>query len=242
LHYKEALHEDGTVTTVDPTQVVDLLAKFSGNDLTATLSRIERSVRGLTALGTRRFLLEATATNEVLMAAAEMKRLAGQINVIIHSLGILLCLPHILEVGEQVEKVSLGAGNTGREFDLETNYRVAEFKFVHWRGGPEAIRQNAIFKDFFLLAESESAKRKYLYVLGTEYPLKFLNGGRALKSVLSRNDTIRKAFYEHFGERFAKVRDYYELYREKVLIQDVSSWLPELASDEVADETDADVV
>jgi hypothetical protein len=95
-------------------------------------------VRGLTALCTRRFLLEATATNEVLMAAAEMKRLAGQINVVIHSLGILLCLPHILEVGEQVEKVSLGAGNTGREFDLETNYRVAEFKFVHWRGGPEA--------------------------------------------------------------------------------------------------------
>jgi hypothetical protein len=51
-------------------------------------------------------------------------------------------------------------------------------------------------------------------------------GRRALKSVLSRNDTIRKAFYEHFGERFVKVRDYYELYREKVLIQDVSPWLP----------------
>ncbi len=118
------------MTAVDPIQVVDLLAKFSGNDLTGTLSRIERSVRGLTAVGTRRFLLEATATNEVLMAAAEMKRLAGQINVVIHSLGILLCLPHILEVGEQVEKVSLGAGNTGREFDLETNYRVAEFKFI----------------------------------------------------------------------------------------------------------------
>ena len=77
-------------------------------------------------------------------------------------------------------------------------------------------------------------------MLGTEYPLKFLNGGRALKSVLSRNDT--KAFYEHFGERFVRVRDYYELYQEKVLVQDVSPWLPELASDEVADETDADVV
>jgi hypothetical protein len=34
-------------------------------------------------------------------------------------------------IGEQVEKVSLGAGNSGREFDRETNYRVAEFKFVH---------------------------------------------------------------------------------------------------------------
>ena len=60
--------------------------------------------------------------------------------------------------------------------------------------------------------------------------------------MLRRNDTIRKAFYEHFGERFVRVRDYYELYREKVLVQDVSLWLPELASDEVADETDADVV
>ena len=39
-----------------------------------------------------------------------------------------------------------------------------------------------------------------------------------------------------------KVREHYESYREKVLIQDVSPWLPELVSDEVADETDADVV
>ena len=39
-----------------------------------------------------------------------MKRLAGQINVTIHALGILLCLPHILEPSERVEPVSLGAG------------------------------------------------------------------------------------------------------------------------------------
>jgi hypothetical protein len=227
----------------EPAQLAELIYKFSGSDLTGTLARIEGSVRGLTAVGTRTFLLEAGAANEVLMAAAAMKRLAGQINVVIHSLGILLCLPHILEVGEQVAYVSLGAGNTGREFDLETNHRVAEFKFIHWRGGPEAIRQNSIFKDFFRLAESKSPKRKYLYVLGTEYPLKFLNGGRALKSVLSRNDTIRKAFYDaHSGERFVKVRDYYELYRDKVRIEDVSPWLPELASDVVADEIDADVL
>ena len=53
-----------------------------------------------------------------------MKRLAGQINVTIHALGILMCLPHILEPDERVESVSLGAGNTGRDFDLETNVRV----------------------------------------------------------------------------------------------------------------------
>jgi hypothetical protein len=56
-----------------------------------------------------------------------------------------------------------------------------------------------------------------------------------------QNDTIRKAFYAHFGERFVKVRDYYEFYRDKVLIEDVSPWLPELASDVVAEETDADM-
>ena len=146
--WKKALQEDATVTAVDPTQVVDLLSKFSGNDLTGALSRIEHSVRGLTAVGARNFLLEAHATNEVLIAAAEMKRLAGQINVVIHSFGILLCLPHILEVGEQVEKVSLGAGNTGREFDLETNYRVAEFKFIHWRAA-RGHPTNSISRIFF---------------------------------------------------------------------------------------------
>jgi hypothetical protein len=81
---KEALHEDGTVTAVDPTQVVDPLATV----MTSRHPFPNRMLSaGLDALGTRRFLLEATATNEMLMAAAEMKRLAGQINVVIHSLG-----------------------------------------------------------------------------------------------------------------------------------------------------------
>jgi hypothetical protein len=45
---------------------------------------------------------------------------------------------------------------TGRSFDLETSYRVAvaELKFIRWQGGPESIRQNQLFKDFYLLAGS----------------------------------------------------------------------------------------
>jgi hypothetical protein len=117
----------------------------------------------------------------------------------------------ILEQGETVEYVSLGAGNTGREFDLETNLRVAEFKFIRWRGGAESIRQNSIFKDYVLLAENPTPKRKYLYLVGTEHALKFLHGGRALSSVLSRNDKLQKMFSERFGSQFSKVRDYYEL-------------------------------
>jgi hypothetical protein len=99
-----------TMAAGDPAQLADLIHKFSGSDLTGTLARIEDSVRGLTAVDTQNFLLEAGAANEVLMAAAAMKRLAGQINVVIHALGILLCLPHILEAGEQVEATSMTAG------------------------------------------------------------------------------------------------------------------------------------
>jgi hypothetical protein len=142
------------------------------------------------------FLEGAGVGREALAAAAEMKRLAGQINVTIHALGILLCLPHILEPGERVEYVSLGAGNTGREFDLETNLRVAEFKFIRWRGGAESIRQNSVFKDYLLLAEHPTAKRKYLYLLGTEHALKFLRGGRALSSVLIVATIAARSFIE----------------------------------------------
>jgi hypothetical protein len=49
----------------------------------------------------------------VLGAAGLVKQLAGQINMIIHALGILLCLPHILRPSEIIDYVSLGAGNTG---------------------------------------------------------------------------------------------------------------------------------
>src|SRR3954471_15602691 len=136
------------------------LSRFTGLDLTATLSRLETAVQGMTADSCVDFLERAGAGREALLAAAALKRVAGQINVTIHALGILLCLPHILEPGERVEYVSLGAGNTGRQFDLETNLRVAEFKFIRWRGGAESIRQNSIFKDLFLLAESGSPKWK----------------------------------------------------------------------------------
>src|SRR2546426_3182050 len=135
-----------------------------------------------------------------------MKRLAGQINVVVHALGILATLPHLLDRGEVIQYVSLGAGNTGRPFDLETTQRIAEFKFVGWQGGAEAIRQNALFKDFYLLAEHSSAKRKCLYVLGTAHPLKFFNGGRSISSVLSHHVRLRNQFMDRFGNQYYSVR------------------------------------
>lgn len=216
--------------------IVELLDRFTGEDLTRTLAGIENSVRGLTATDSAFFVERAGAGREVLAAAGEMKRLSGQINVTIHALGILLCLPHILEPGEIVESVSLGAGNTGRMFDLETNFRVAEFKFITWRGGSETIRQNGVFKDFMVMAEHETLKRKYLYLLGTEQALRFFKGGRALASVLSKDARRSDGFKARHGDQYKTVGDYFARYANTVTIVDVSQWLSELALGLVAAE------
>jgi hypothetical protein len=213
---------------MDLALVLASLQKFSGADLTATLAKVEADLRGVSLDECSSVLTQSGVERQALAAAATLKRVAGQVNVAIHALGILLCLPHILEPDEIVEYVSLGAGNTGRDFDLETNHRVAEFKFIHWRGGAESIRQNSIFKDFFLLAESKSSKRKYLYVLGTEYPLKFLNAGRALSSVLSKDKRVGDQFHAKFGDQYRVVREYYLAHGDKVTVSDVSAWVPEL--------------
>ena len=222
--------------TDDLIDIARLPDQFMGAGLTATLARIEGAARGLSVDVCGEFLKREGVDGEALAAASELKRLAGQINVTIHALGVLLCLPHILERDETVEYVSLGAGNTGRQFDLETNRRVAEFKFIRWRGGAEAIRQNAIFKDFYMLAEHPTSKRKYLYLLGTHHALRFLRGGRALTSILSRDNRVRNLYFERFGKQYGTVGEYYAVHHDKVEIEDVSPWLSELV-DNLADET-----
>jgi hypothetical protein len=209
--------------------------RFCGVDLTGSLSRIESAMRGANADNLAPKLTAAHATDEAVSAAGQLKRAAGQVNVAIHALGILLCLPHILESGETVQYVSLGAGNTGRSFDLETNRRVAEFKFITWRGGAESIRQNSLFKDFFFLAEDPSTKSKDIYLLETDRPLRFLSGGRALSSVL-KDAPLAKAFRSKFGEQYRTVREYFEPRQGLVHLHDVSAWLPGLTDLDGTDE------
>lgn len=89
------------------TAAIRLLQTFCGADLTQTIYQIENSVQGASAEKYSAVLLTSGAKAEVLEAAGLVKQLAGQINVVIHSLGILLCLPHILRPGEIIEYVSL---------------------------------------------------------------------------------------------------------------------------------------
>jgi hypothetical protein len=69
------------------------------------------------------------------------------------------------------------------------------------------------------MAEHESPKHKYLNVLGTHHVEKFLNGGRTLASVLSKNIAVKEDFSARYGGRFVKVRDYYASMKSAVTIQ-----------------------
>jgi hypothetical protein len=214
---------------------VQSIQQFCGQDLGGTLAVIEGSLCGATILDLAEQTSRTDATSSALAAAGPLKRLAGQINVVIHAAGILRCLPLLLDPNEIIEYVSLGAGNTGRPFDLATNKRIAEFKFTAWRGGAESIRQNNLFKDLFLLAEYEDPRKKFLYVLGIEQPLKFFNGRRALSSVLSRDEVMRAKFVSAYGTRYQTVRDYYSDHNSRVVIEDVSHLGPELVGDSLFD-------
>ncbi len=202
---------------------------YGGIALTKKISQLESCVAGKCTGDVTPLLCDEGICRDVLDSAFLFKAVAGQINVVIHAVAALVSLPHILEQGEVVEYVSLGAGNTGRQFDLETDRRVAEFKFIQWQGGPEAIRQNQLFKDFFNLAENECYKRRCLYVLGRKHPLKFLNSSRALDSILSKGEATRRAFYDKYGDRYKVVSDYYSDAQHLVEIIDLTEMVPELA-------------
>jgi hypothetical protein len=204
---------------------IEAISNFKGNSLTESLSILEEDIVGADASTSLTYCSEKSINDNFIDSALAIKKVAGEINVIIHASGILHALKDILKAGETVQSVSLGAGNTGRKFDLETNLQIAEFKFIDWKGGAESIRQNGIFKDFYELAEYDTEKTKNLYVVGTHYPLKFLNGGRALTSVLSKQPIVYKNILDKYGPEITITRDYYNLHKDLVNVIDVSPYI-----------------
>lgn len=198
-----------SVPDQDLLRAVDAISTLGeGPALRSTISGIESSLRGKQRRAAERTIASHNVDEGLLQGALAIKNLAGQINVIVHVVGILVALPHILERDERIESVSLGAGNTGRDHDLVTDRRIAEFKFIAWRGGSETIRQNVLFIDLFNLASVRTTKRRCMYVVGREHPDRFLKGRRAISSVLSRNAGAAARFRALHGDEFSTVAEY----------------------------------
>jgi hypothetical protein len=62
----------------------------------------------------------------------------------------------------------------------------------------------------------------------TALPLKFLRGGRAISSVLSKDVKLLADFRRRYGERFATVGEYFAFRQRAVALIDAAPLLPEL--------------
>ncbi|MFN8470239.1 MAG: hypothetical protein U0X20_32090 [Caldilineaceae bacterium] len=216
-------------------QAAEQLQRFEQGSLRGRIAALEQSLHGADGAACAALAPNAGVGPELWAAAQYLKAVAGQINVVVHASGILLALPYLLEEGEVVEALSLGAGNTGVPFDLITDRRVAEFKFTHWRGGAESVRKRELFKDFYLLAEADTPKQRYMYVMDDHIPLKFLRSRSSIASLLSRNNSLWTAFQARYGTRFATVSEYYAYRQATVTIVGLAQVVPHFAQ-ELGDE------
>jgi len=201
----------------------------TGPGLTTKIADIERGLEGLQRRDAGKLLHRLAVDDGLLPAALTIKDLSSQIDVVVHAVGILTALPHILEPREVVQSLSLGARNTGRAHDLVTDRQIAEFKFIRWRGGAEAIRQNGVFVDVFNLVNTETDKRRVLYVLDKQYPLRFLGNRRAISSVLSKSSSVAARFHAAHGDGFEHVCDYWRSVADVVEIIDLRDVVPALS-------------
>lgn len=204
--------------------------RFKAQSLKTRIADLEQSLHDQDEVVCKSFLAEERINFDLFAASLLLKRASAQIDEVVHAVGIMMSLPYILRPGENVESLSLAAGNTDRAFDLETNYRIAEYKFIEWKGGAESVRQDGLFKDFYHLAENPTEKEKYLYVIDAAIPIKFLLGGRSLQSVMRRNKPLWEEFEGKYAGQFETVSDYYSYRQDSVMIVDLLELIPDLSA------------
>jgi hypothetical protein len=217
--------EKETPKTTDVVAALDLVSQFKGSSLATVISDFELAATSRRRADLASMLSDRCVCPDLLRAAIAVKRAAAQIDVIVHAVGTLMCLIEILEEDEFVESLSLGAGNAGRKFNVETNKRVADITFIEWKGGSEAIRKQKLFKDFYELAECDTSKRRCLYFVGNEHATKVFSSRSPCKGMLRKFAALQADFIRKYGSAMP-VREYYSLKKHLVELADVNSVAP----------------
>lgn len=207
-----------------------MVEAFRGVYLKDRLADFEANLISRSGADIQRTCSSVNVNDNLLLAAARLRAASAQIDVVMHAVSILLCLPRIIEPDEIIVNLSLGAGNRGSNPDLVTTKRAAEFKLIRWTKKQDTIRQNSLFYDFLKLVWfGASAARpvvKQLYVLELDAPLKFLRGGprggRDLKSVFRKDSYLRDEFQKRYGDKYRKVSEFYWDHRDAVQLVDLT--------------------
>jgi hypothetical protein len=197
---------------------VEQISRFAGKNLTSKIAKVEYEVVGFGKSQMEAWLNAASINENVRAAAQTVKRAAAQIDVVLHVLGILVLLPSILCEGEFVESLSLGAGSSkASRFDLETNYRIAEFTFIEWTGH-DNTRLQKIFKDFYRLAEYETSKAKELWLTDDTYVLKYLQSRTSVRSATHKHRDVWETIQAKYPS-IERVSEYFRLQEKTVAIK-----------------------
>lgn len=196
--------------------------------LTSAIADLEYALDGRSQAELEDVLAARGLSPELLTAGLLVRRELGRINDLIHAAAIVLSLPHLLAPGETLRRPSLAAGNDpSRPFDVETDRRVAEFKFSRWDGN-DAMRKRHVFKDLVHLAAEESGRAAELYVLGAR-PIRFLRATRSPVSwALDRFPGTRVLFEQRFGRLDKPIPEFVSGDGARVEIIDLEQRLPSL--------------
>jgi hypothetical protein len=179
-------------STLKTDRALDIVLDFKGQSLKRQLAQLKLDMVGKTKSN-------ITSKPELFDAALIVKKASAQINEVVHAVGIINSISEILNEGEKIKNLSLAAGDEGDGFDLETDKRVAEFKFSRWQegGSKNGMRKRHIFADFAKLTILNTNKKKEIYALSSESIIKYFNGRASWEKVLSKSGSIQFELKEY---------------------------------------------
>jgi hypothetical protein len=195
--------------------------------LTQRVKNLEAALVGRSASAAVAPIGEALLGAPTLVGALELKAVAGQIDTLVHVCGVATALAWVLEPDETIVYVSLGAGTGDRLYDLETDRRIAEFKFTKWQAaGHNSAREQVLLADVVNLAEADTAKDRYMYVLGVDQQRKFLESGRSLASMMARRQPLLAKVRDRHPD-VSTVGGYWAAVQDRVRLVDLVDVVPE---------------
>lgn len=198
---------------MDLNEAINIVKSFKNESVKETLKDLER--------------LEKTISfsnfESIFLAAKIIKDASSQIDEIVHASGIMIAKEVWLNEDEEVQYLSLGAGNHKERFDMETNLRIAEFKFGKWNdNSANGIRRRGYFSNYINLLTANDQRNKYFIVEDKKSFLKFVSGKATWRNVLSKNPSgfkkLEKFIIENKKEHLVTVGEIHKEFEELVTI------------------------